>query len=442
MGFNQIFTLTAFQTMQSIESASIRDLIEQQQRGTLRALDIANHFIAQTEAREAEVRAFSWFSAEAVREQASRLDQQREAGKPLGALHGIPIALKDIIDTADIPTENGTPIDAGRVPEQDARVVQQLRQAGAVIFAKSRTTPFAFLTPCETRNPHNLDRTPGGSSSGSAAAVAAGMVPLALGTQTGGSVIRPASFCGVYAIKPSFGVIESEGVLLQSATLDTLGVFARSTEDLQTTLCALTPTSMQPVFEPTLRLGVVEPPGYERASAAMKSSLQGLAAQLGDQAVRLTLPEMLYCAPRAREIINFVEMAKCYRSYKEHHESDLPSEVRWAISEGEKLRALEYLDALDYRDKLNKLTAPLFDQVDGLVMPAATGEAPGLETTGDAIFNGIWTLCGTPAITLPLFSGETGLPMGLQLVGRFGEDAKLLCTATQLEQLLNALPTA
>ncbi|NVK32243.1 MAG: amidase [Gammaproteobacteria bacterium] len=429
--------------MHPIKSASISDLITKQITGELSAQEIADFFIAEVEAQDKHIQAFSWFSTENVRYQAKLLDEQRLNGEPIGPLHGIPVGLKDIINTASIPTENGSHIDAGRVPTDDAEVVRKLRTAGAIIFGKTRTTPFAFLTPCETRNPNNLKRTPGGSSSGSAAAVAAGMLPLALGTQTGGSIIRPASFCGVHAIKPSFDLIPREGVLLQSWTLDTIGIFARSTNDLSWCLSAISNTKVeQQASIRQLRLGVIEPPHYDRASRTMKIAMKQLATELGDQAIRLDLPELFQSAPRAREIINFAEMAICYERYIAKHESELPIEVRSAIAQGEKLKALEYLMALSHRDLLNSALSPLFEQVDALLMPAAIGEAPGLDTTGDAIFNGIWTLCGTPVINLPMFQGDSGLPMGLQIICPRGEDAKLLQVARQIEQWIKTPPTA
>ena len=199
--------------------------------GALRASELAEALIARIEAREPEIGAFAWFDADFVREQARRLDAHRQSGRPTGALHGLPVALKDIIDTARIPTENGCALDAGRVPIKDAAIVSRLRSAGALIMGKTVTTELAYMQAGKTRNPHGPAHTPGGSSSGSAAAVADGMVPLAVGTQTGGSVIRPASFCGVTGFKPSFGAIPRTGILMQSPTLDTVGVFAASPLD-------------------------------------------------------------------------------------------------------------------------------------------------------------------------------------------------------------------
>ena len=206
-------------------AVELRDRIA---RGALKAVDLAEALIARIAETEPELRAWAWHDPAFVRAQAEALDDQRGTGRPIGPLHGVPVGMKDIIDTARIPTENGTPLDAGRVPGRDAAVVERLRAAGALILGKTVTTELAFMEPPRTRNPAAPGRTPGGSSSGSAAAVAAGQVPLAVGTQTGGSVIRPAAFCGVVGFKPSFGAISRAGILAQSPSLDTVGVFAGS----------------------------------------------------------------------------------------------------------------------------------------------------------------------------------------------------------------------
>ena len=439
--------------MTELPTTSVIALRERQESGDLSALEIVNAYITQVEAQEDKVQAFAWFDAEYARAQAQALDAHRMRGLPLGPLHGIPVALKDIIDTKAIPTENGTPIDAGRVPKRDAELVSRLRSAGAIIFGKTRTTPFAYLTPCETRNPHNLEHTPGGSSSGSAAAVAAGMVPLAIGTQTGGSVIRPASFCGVHAIKPSFGMIPRTGVLMQSPTLDTIGVFATCIEDLAQALDVLagydekdSATELLPSPQAatiarqkvpvTPTFALVEPPGFDRASNELKAALNELGEFLGEQVFSTTLPKAFDEAVEARMTINFAEMAKCYYRYYSQHADQLPAEVTDAIAQGKKVMARDYISALDWRELLNAGLEEMFERCDAMILPSAPGAAPGLDSTGDPIFNGIWTLCGTPAINIPVFTSESGLPMGIQLVGPRGDDARLLRTARWLAQSL------
>ncbi|MBC7131562.1 MAG: amidase [Roseovarius sp.] len=414
--------------------------------GALRALDLAEALIARIEAREPEIRAFAWFDAEFVRQQARALDAHRLGGRPIGPLHGLPVALKDVIDTAKIPTENGCALDAGRVPVKDAALVTRLKQAGAIIMGKTVTTELAYLQPGPTRNPHNPAHTPGGSSSGSAAAVADGMVPLAIGTQTGGSVIRPASFCGVTGYKPSFGAIGRTGVLMQSPTLDTMGVFAASPLDaamLAEVLMghdagdpATTPAPVPHLLEvartaPPVApvLAFVRPPGWDQAHPDLHAAFGELAEALGDQVFEVPLPNAFDQAAEVRARINHAEMARCYHRYARNRAA-LGERTRAAIEEGEAILARDYLAALDWADVLYAGIEEICARCDAILCPAAPGPAPeGLESTGDSIFNGLWTLMGTPAVTIPAFTASNGLPMGVQLVGPRGGDARLLRTA-------------
>ncbi|HUG61501.1 MAG TPA: amidase family protein, partial [Methylomirabilota bacterium] len=268
------------------------------ERGELRAVDLIEANLGRIAAREPEVGAFAFIDPDTARAQAKAVDDYRGTGRPIGALHGLAVGVKDIVDTRDMPTENGTPIDAGRRPGRDATVVQRLRAAGAVVIGKTVTTELAFYQPGKTRNPANLEHTPGGSSSGSAAAVAAGMVPLAIGTQTNGSVIRPASFCGIVGFKPTHGVIPRTGILRQSPPLDTVGVFARTVEDAALLADALagydpgdTDTRLLPpprlldvaTTEPPLTptLAFVKTPAWDEAEESTKEGFVELAAALG-----------------------------------------------------------------------------------------------------------------------------------------------------------------
>ncbi|MFP7569464.1 amidase [Marivita sp. S2033] len=422
------------------DAVALRDRIA---RGELSVTDLAAHYIDAIEASEPEIAAFAWFDAEFVRRQAEALDAQRRAGRVIGALHGIPVVLKDVIDTARIPTENGASNDAGRVPRSDAALVEQLKSAGALILGKTVTTELAFMNPPHTRNPHNPDRTPGGSSSGSAAAVAAGMAPLAVGTQTGGSVIRPASFCGVTGFKPTFGAISTQGVLPQSPSLDTVGVFARTPREAAL-LCDVLFAPKQgdvPVPAPALLrtvdagaplkpvLALLQPPGWERASEDTVAAFDELGAALGEQAFEITLPDLFAKAEAERRRINVAEMARCYHGYATRGGlSDILSE---AIAEGNSVLARDYIAALDWPDVLNAMLDEVFQRCDAILCPAATGPAPGRDTTGDPIFNGLWTLCGTPAVTVPILTVDD-MPMGVQLIGPRGGDARLLRTAQWL----------
>lgn len=403
-------------------------------------------------AREDAVQAWAWLDGDYALEQARRLDASRAAGRPIGPLHGLPVGIKDIIDTVRIPTQNGCALDKGRVPASDSYVVERLKAAGAVILGKTVTTELAYIHPGKTMNPHNPAHTPGGSSSGSAAAVADGMVPLAVGTQTGGSVIRPASFCGVTGFKPSFGAIPRRGVLMQSPTLDTLGVFAADTEgaamlaevlfghdpaDSATTLAPfprlLNTAQGKPPLPPVFAF--VKPPGWDQADAETHAAFAELVEALDEQAFEVSLPALFDEAAEIRARINFAEMARCYHRYERDGFDMLGEATQKALQDGSATLARDYIAALDWRGVLNAGLSEIFERCDAILCPAAPGTAPeGLAYTGDAIFNGLWTLCGTPAITLPLLTAENGLPMGVQLVGPVGNDARLLRSARWLDE--------
>ncbi|WP_424966173.1 amidase [Dinoroseobacter sp. S375] len=437
---------------ETIPDLTLLELQKALRAGELTALELTDACLARIAAREPEVGAWAFLDPELARAQAKACDAQAAAGAPLGPLHGIPVGLKDVIDTADMPTANGTPPDQGRRPEADAWVTARLRAAGAVILGKTTTTELAFMNPTATRNPHDPAHTPGGSSAGSAAAVAAGMVPLAIGTQTGGSVIRPAAFCGVVGVKPSFDAIPRDGVCMQSHTLDTLGVFARDPRDAAIAVALLVaPEGSDPARiredagAPVLRaasrrpvFGYVHPPEWERASPEMQSRLDALAADLG--AVPVTLPEGFAHVAEQRAVINSVEMAWHYRRYRSAG-WDLLSEVtRNAMDEGAATAATDYVAALRQREPLYAGLEEVFGEVDCLLCPPALGAAPhGLESTGDSIFNGLWTFMGTPCITLPLPHGDGELPLGVQLVGRRGEDKALLAKAMWVSEYLETL---
>ena len=433
------------------------ELRERLASGALDAESLVRTCLERIAAREEAVRAWAWLDAEHALERARALDRQRRTGRPVGALHGLPVALKDIIDTRGVPTENGTPLDAGRVPTESAWLVRRLEAEGAVLLGKTVTAELAYLHPGKTRNPVNGAHTPGGSSSGSAAAVADRMVPLAVGTQTGGSIIRPAAFCGTVGFKPTFGAIPRSGVLSQSPSLDTLGVFAADVSGaalLAETLFGHDPADRAstprpfprlldtareaPPVEPTLAL--VRTPFWSRADADTRAAFDELGELLGERAFEAELPARFAEAATIRERINLAEMAKCYHAWHARDRGVLSGTMRAALERGRAISAHDYLAALDWPGVLAAGLDALFDRCDAILTPAAPGAAPaGLGGTGDAIFNGLWTLCGTPAVTLPRLVSSAGLPMGVQLVGRRGDDARLLRTARWLgDQLENA----
>ncbi|AUH32961.1 amidase [Paracoccus tegillarcae] len=432
------------------------ELRDRMAAGAVSVVDVVTAHLKRIAETEPTLQAWAWVDGEYVLAQARALDARRKSGAAIGPLHGLPVGIKDVIDVAGVPGENGTAIDKGRVPDKDAALVTRLRAAGAVIMGKTVTTEMAYMNPSKSRNPHDPSRTPGGSSAGSAVAVAAGMVPLAVGTQTGGSVIRPASFCGIVGFKPSFGQIGRTGILPQSPFLDTVGVFARTVEDaalLAEVLAGHDPddAATDPMPAPRLlQIAIARPPVKPQFAMAdlpappevpqqMRAALDEVAALLGDRCERFALPGMFGEAVAIRTRINKAEMAKFFYGYEKRGRELMSPILTEAMDEGKAIPARDYLSALDWREVLNAGLDRLFDRCDAILCAASVGPAPaGLDSTGDPTFNGIWTLCGTPAVTLPLFSDENGLPMGLQLIGRVGDDARLLRSANWLMQHVTA----
>ena len=418
--------------------------------GKVTTLEVTEACLARIATDEPRVGAFAHLAPEHARGQARALDDRKHAGRPLGPLHGLPIAVKDIVDTTDFPTENGSVLHAGRRPRRDAFIVSRLRAAGAVLLGKTVTTEFACFTPGRTRNPHDLERTPGGSSSGSAASVAAGMVPLAIGSQTNGSVIRPASFCGVVGFKPSYGLIPRTGVLTTSATLDHLGVFARSVEDAAMLADALAgydedDLATRPAPPPALhrvaltpppvtpRLAFVRGPTWDEAEPATVEAFAELAELLGGSLVAVALPEPFADAVAVHRTIWTSELAFHLAPEYEHGRTQLSDRLRHLIEAGLATPAPAYQKALATRRAYQASLDALFHEFDAIVTPAAPGEAPlGLGATGSPAFCTLWSLVGTPAVTMPVLLGPAGLPLGVQLVGAIGDDARLLRTARWL----------
>jgi Asp-tRNA(Asn)/Glu-tRNA(Gln) amidotransferase A subunit family amidase len=424
-------------------AAAIRD-------GRISSIEFVEACLKRIDEREAEIQAWAFLDSEHARKQARAADEHRKRGRPLGPLHGLPVGVKDIVDTADMPTENGTVLHAGRRPRQDATLVSLLRAAGAVILGKTVTTELAVYAPNKTRNPHNTEHTPGGSSSGSAAAVADGMVPLAIGTQTNGSVIRPASFCGVYGYKPSHGLIPRTGSLEQSPPLDTVGVMAADLEGLALlaeplmAFDARDPAS-QPRARPQLlevlraappvppKLAFVRSPVWDRATEDTRAGFAELVEALGERAEEVALPTAFEEAIDLHATIMEADLAKSFAREYERGRHQLSARLREMIERGREIRAVEYNRAVARIAALNTALAEIFASYDAILTPAAPGEAPnGLGSTGSPIFCTTWTLCGTPALTLPLLTGASGLPIGVQLVGEKGDDARLLRTARWL----------
>jgi Asp-tRNA(Asn)/Glu-tRNA(Gln) amidotransferase A subunit family amidase len=441
--------------MSQLADLTALDARERMLRGEFSAEELTTACLQRIAGREQDVRAWTYVDNELALTQARAADELRRSGRPPGALHGVPVGVKDIIDTADMPTGNGTPADAGRRPGHDATVVARLRAAGAVILGKTVTTECAHLAPGKTRNPHNLEHTPGGSSSGSAAAVAAGMVPLAVGTQTGGSVIRPAAFCGVFGIKPTFGLIPRTGVLSQSTHLDTIGTFGRTLEDAALLADVLAgydagdADSLNVAPPQLLDTALTDPPvtpalAFVRTAAwkdineDCAQGFAGLVEALGEHCDEVELSPMYAEAAAAQQTLAQVGMARSLRHYYERGRERLAAETRNAIEQGRNISAVDYLAARDRQQVLHAGLEDIFQRYDAFVTPATTGEAPrGFDTTGNPAFCVLWTLTGVPAVTLPLLHGANGLPIGVQLVGRRGYDGCLLRTAHWLMKTLD-----
>ncbi|HET8576841.1 MAG TPA: amidase [Methylomirabilota bacterium] len=425
--------------------------------GVISSLQLVEACLARVREVEGQVQAWAFLDPDHALAQARAADEFRLSGRAIGPLHGVPIGVKDIFDTADMPTENGSVLHAGRTPSRDATVVAMLRGAGAVIMGKTVTTEFATYTPGKTRNPHNGEHTPGGSSSGSAAAVAAGMVPLALGSQTNGSVIRPAAFCGVYGFKPTFGLISRHGVLPLSRTLDQVGLFARGIEDLallagqivghderdpDTRPRARIPfvevAAEEPPLPPTFAF--VKTPLWDRADVETKEVFAELVDELGDRVEEVELFPSAAEAWHWHRTIMEAEMAANLEREWERGGDRLSERLREQLTRGREVRAIDYQRAVQRVGPMSAGFAELFEQrYDAILTPAAPGTAPkGLASTGDPSFCTLWTLCGMPAVNLPLMQGSNGLPLGVQLVGPRDGDARLLRTARWLVSRLTA----
>jgi Asp-tRNA(Asn)/Glu-tRNA(Gln) amidotransferase A subunit family amidase len=374
--------------------------------------------------REGEVRAWAHVNEKAL-EQARRLD----AEAPRGPLHGVPVGIKDVIDTGDMPTEYNSPIYRGHQPRADAACVALLRRAGCVILGKTATTEFANNHPAATRNPHNLAHTPGGSSSGSAAAVADGMVPLALGTQTGGSVIRPAAYCGTAAIKPSFNSINRAGMKFVSESLDTIGIFARTVAELGPALHVLAGKALPEVKSAPPRVGLCRTPRWDDADAPTRKNLDEAARALaaaGAQVREFELPKgSAAMFDRHASVMGFESARALAWEYTRHPER-VSASLKPRLEAGWRVTRAEYEEMQRIAADCRRALAGQQREVDFLLTPSARSAAPAsLASTGDPVFNRAWTLFGVPCVTLP-FGAADGLPLAVQLVGAFEADTDLL----------------
>ena len=439
------FELSAVQAAENIRS------------GLISSVELVKACLQRIEDTDGDIKAWVHLDGEQALAQAEELDEIRRKGLPLGPLHGVPVGIKDIIDTSDMPTQLGSKIHQGRQPELDAVVIERLRDAGAVILGKTMTTEFAYSHPTITTNPHNSAHSPGGSSSGSAAAVAAGHLPLALGSQTGGSTIRPASYCGIFGFKPTRGVISRRGVLETSRTLDQVGIFGRTLEDLAVLGDALGSYDQADSMSfarprPQLLEGYkaqapVEPnfawielPCNDVLSEAASAGLAEVREVLGDQVEVIPAPKSFAKVIECHKVIHEYEIARNLKAEIEDHWDDISDTIKPKLESGLATSQAQYHEALTMVGGAENYFDEFFNDYDAILTASAPGEAPLMgsdEGTGNPIFSVIWTFAGLPCLSLPVMGGETGLPMGLQLVGSGEGDDRLFRTARWLLQQLD-----
>jgi Asp-tRNA(Asn)/Glu-tRNA(Gln) amidotransferase A subunit family amidase len=396
------------------------------------------------DAREPEVHAFAWLDRERALRLADAADEAVGSSAAVGPLHGVPVGVKDIFDTAGIPTENGSPLFRGRVPSRNAVSVDALEAAGAIVIGKTVTTELAFFHPGPTTNPHDASRTPGGSSMGSAAAVAAGMIPGAIGTQTNGSVIRPAAFCGVVGVKPTYGRLPTLGAMTFAPTLDHVGTFTKTVEGGAWLCAALSRTGLEAWWagapSPPPRFVAIRTRDWEAAGGPMRTRFQlaiDALAAAGRPIEWPPLPDGLDDAVPVLRTIMARESVATIGAAIARDPARASSVARDLVAEGERIPDATYRAALRERDRLIKAFTAWAAPYDAVLALPAKGEAPTPETTGDPIFCTRWTLVGAPAITIPIGRGPSGLPLGLQLVGAPGADRRLFGAAAWAEKLVS-----
>jgi Asp-tRNA(Asn)/Glu-tRNA(Gln) amidotransferase A subunit family amidase len=414
------------------------DLARQIEDGELTPAQVVERCAEAVATHEAQVGAFAVIDLEAARRQA-QASAKRLAAAPL---RGLPLGIKDIFDTVDWPTAYGSPIYAGHRPRSDAALVTEIRRVGGLILGKTVTTELAFMSPGPTRNPHNLDHTPGGSSSGSAAAVAAGMLPISVGSQTAGSVIRPAAFCGVAGFKPSYGLLPTIGMKCFAWHLDTVGLFAARVADVAFAAGAIAGRPLRVDGEPLHppQIAVVRTPRWDEASAAMQGALETAAraaAAAGATVADVELPPVFERAFTAHAVIQSYEAYRALGFEYDCCRDRLSAPLRRLLEDAGRLSADDYDAARRSARRARRALAELIGDGTVLLTPSAPGSAPsGLSSTGVPIFNRLWTLLGTPCVNVPGLVDAGGLPLGVQIVGRFGRDRSTLQAAMFLEAAL------
>ena len=437
--------------MTDIFSLKVEELAAKIKDAQISSVEICEIYIERINKFEKDIKAWAHFDKKVLLEKASEADDHRKSGKPLGPLHGIPIAVKDIIGTVDMPTECGTVIRKGKSYSQNAEIVDLLLNAGAIVMGKTATSELAYLGPPKTTNPHDYSRTPGGSSSGSAASVASFMAPLSIGSQTGGSIIRPASYCGVVGYKPSYGLISRNGVLKTSNTLDHIGVFGRTVEDVALLAKILIKKdksdpatihySVEKILEETKKGPLFEPKFifyktdfWKIIDKKSRESFEYFIKSFKNIEVFDT-PSYFKDIHKYHQIIHETDLANNFSVYYKKYKSKLSKFMQSAIAKGNKYSAKEYAEAIDFKKQSYESYQEVFEDYHGVITPSSPGVAPkGLTNTGTAEFNKVWSYLGTPCISLPLLEGENKLPLGVQLVGDRYDDHRFLGVAKWLEK--------
>lgn len=395
------------------------------ERGELAREALIRSCLERISLRDPEIKAWAWLDEKLALAQAAAAR---------GPLHGVPVGVKDIFDTHDMPTEYGSRIYAGHRPRADCAPVALTRRAGGVILGKTVTTEFATFVPAATRNPRDLSRTPGGSSSGSAAAVADFMVPLAFGTQTAGSIIRPASYCGVVACKPSYNLLPRAGVKPDADSLDTVGIFARSVEDAAFFISGLLGASF-PLSIDKPRIGMCRTYEWERVQPEMAALFASVSRRL--EAKELELPQPFKGLREAQDAILWYEFARSYADEYTRFPDKLDPGLRERCAKGYAVDIAQYAAARQLAARCRAMLETAFGDCDVLLAPAATGEAPtGLASTGDVSMNAVWTLLHVPCVCVPAGTGPNGMPLGLQVIGQVGDDGRTLACAAWIEGAL------
>ena len=441
--------------MTDVFSLKVEELVEKIKDAQISSVELCQIYIDRINKFEKDIKAWAHFDKKLLLEKAAEADEHRRLGKPLGPLHGIPVAVKDIVGTLDMPTECGTVIRKGKSYSQNAEIIELLISAGAIVMGKTATAELAYLGPAKTTNPHDYSRTPGGSSSGSAASVASFMAPLSVGSQTGGSIIRPASYCGVVGYKPTYGLISRNGVLKTSEKLGHVGVFGKSVEDvalLAKTLIKkdkfdtasvhysaenmLNETKKGPLFEPkfifykTDYWKLVEKKSRESFEYFIKSFKKNIEV--------FDTPSYFKDIHKYHQIIYDTDLANNFSLYFKKYKKKLSKIMQDAIIRGNKHSAKDYAEAVDFMKRSYESYEEVFEDYHGVLSPSSPGVAPkSLKTTGTAEFNKVWSYLGTPCISLPLLQGENNLPLGVQLVGAKYDDQRFLGVANWLEKECN-----